>query len=134
MAHPRSKSPVCPNCGYRFDQLPEHSNYCPECGQENHDLNVPLKHLFEEFIESLFHFDTKSVRTLRTLIFKPGFLTVEFRQGKRVSYVQPVRLYVFISFLFFLFLSISAFTTDSASDPGGVEKKNKKAWVSHSKV
>ena len=124
MAHQRIKNNVCTNCGYRFDQLPEHTNFCPECGQENHNVNVPLRHLFDEFIESIFHFDTKSIRTLKTLVLKPGSLTVEFNQGRRVRYVQPVRLYVFISFLFFLMISVSS--VDHEETPGEASQPERK--------
>ncbi|WP_165699459.1 DUF3667 domain-containing protein [Hymenobacter jejuensis] len=61
----------------------------------------------EEVLEGVFHFDGKVFRTLRLLLFAPGSLTLRFWQGKRVAYVPPVRLYVFISFLFFLLLSLA---------------------------
>ena len=93
----------CPNCGSALLQA---QNFCPECGQENRELNVPLKHLIGEAIENVFHFDTKTIRSLIALLFKPGFLTLEFMRGKRAGYVSPVRLYVFISFVFFLILAL----------------------------
>ena len=118
MAHQRIKNEICPNCGFRFDLQSPYTNYCPECGQENHDLNIPLKNLVKEFIDSVFNFDGKSVRTLKALIFKPGLLTVEFMLGRRASYVMPVRLYVFISFLFFLAISISSSQSGESSSGG----------------
>jgi hypothetical protein len=103
MPHVKRKYSECLNCGARLAASP---SFCPECGQANHDLNIPVRHLFEEFIEGLFHFDAKSFRTILSLAFKPGFISTEFVRGKRVQYVAPVRLYVFISFLFFLLLSL----------------------------
>jgi hypothetical protein len=103
MAHVKRKFSECLNCGTR---LTVSQSYCPECGQANHDLNIPVRHLLEEFIEGAFHFDKKSVRTILSLAFKPGFITSEFIKGKRHQYVAPVRLYIFISFLFFLLLSL----------------------------
>ena len=100
----KRKYSECPNCSARLETS---DTYCSRCGQANHDLNIPLKHLLEEAIEGIFHFDIKSVRTLKALVFKPGFVTLEFIKGKRVQYVPPVRLYIFISFLFFLLLSLS---------------------------
>jgi hypothetical protein len=95
---------TCPNCG---TSLHSSAKYCATCGQENHNLNVPLKHLLGELLESTLHFDMKSFKTIRALIFKPGFLTNEFNLGKRKSYVPPLRLYVFVSFTFFLVLNLA---------------------------
>jgi hypothetical protein len=101
----------CSNCGARLAKL--HA-YCPQCGQANRDLNVPVHHLIEEAVEGIFHFDKKSFQTIWALAFKPGFLTSEFVKGKRASYVAPMKLYVFISFLFFLLLSVSSGSNEMA--------------------
>jgi hypothetical protein len=103
MPHPKFKSSKCSNCGTR---LLVSNNYCPQCGQVNHNLNIPLKYLIEEAAESIFHFDTKSVRTLKAICFKPGFITSEFIKGRRAQYVAPVKFYIFISFVFFLIISL----------------------------
>lgn len=107
MAKKRRKFTQCPNCGYTFEEA---NNYCPNCGQENHDLNVPVKHLIAEFFEGTLHFDTKAWRTLKCLILRPGLLTEKFNIGQRASYVPPFRLYVFISLIFFFVLALSKST------------------------
>ncbi|WP_167856448.1 DUF3667 domain-containing protein [Hymenobacter metallicola] len=61
----------------------------------------------EEFLEGIFHFDSKVFRTAKLLLLRPGELTKQFLQGHRMPYVPPIRLYVFISFVFFFLLSIS---------------------------
>ncbi|MCR5887866.1 DUF3667 domain-containing protein [Hymenobacter sp. J193] len=102
MAHSSTKLPACANCGHAFQ--PEQPNeFCPSCGQQNHDLNVSFGHVLEETLEGIFHFDSKVFRTAGLLLFRPGQLTRRFMQGHRVGYVPPIRLYVFISFVFFLF-------------------------------
>ena len=95
----------CPNCQ---GPLGRHINFCPQCGQKNQNLRVPFRHLFLEVLEGFFHLDGKSYRTVRALVFKPGFLTNEFRIGRRASYAPPIRLYVFISFVFFLVLTLTS--------------------------
>ncbi len=104
MAHKRQISAVCPNCG---QMLQASDRFCRQCGQPNHDLRIPFNHLILELLEGIFHFDSKSFRTIGLLLFKPGLLTNEFKAGRRVSYVPPIRMYIFLSFIFFLILSLS---------------------------
>ncbi|WP_243409585.1 DUF3667 domain-containing protein [Pontibacter virosus] len=128
MAKKRRKFVQCPNCGYTFEEV---NNYCPNCGQENHDLNVPVKHLVEEFFESTLHYDTKFWRTLRYLITRPGYLTEKFNLGQRASYVPPFRLYVFVSIFFFtaiaLFASDGLVISDVDSAKAQLEATNPEA-------
>jgi len=98
-----NKSDHCANCGFDFRA---DENFCPKCGQKNHDLKVPLKHVLEEVLENTLHMDSKVFRTLKLLVFNPGYLSLEYNLGKRVNYVPPIRLYVLISFLFFFLLSL----------------------------
>lgn len=117
MAKKRRKSVTCANCGYSFDGI---DNYCPNCGQENHSHRAPFKHIFIELIESLTHFDTKFFATVKALFLKPGLLTKDYIEDKRARYVPPVRLYVFVSFIFFFLLSVlskSDRTSPTSEDP-----------------
>jgi len=50
--------------------------------------------------------DSKLLRTLRPLISRPGFLTKAYLAGKRVRYVNPLRLYLVCSLAFFLMIAI----------------------------
>lgn len=107
MAHSDHKQPACANCHYAF--VPDAPDaFCPRCGQQNHALAVGFGHVAEEFLEGVFHFDGKVFSTLRLLLFRPGELTRQFLAGHRVPYVPPIRLYVFISFVFFFLLSLSS--------------------------
>jgi len=103
MAKNRIKQHVCPNCDYQFDET---DNFCPNCGQENHTHKLPVKHFVFEYLESAFHFDTKMIATLRDLLIYPGRITVNYNQNKRARYVPPMRLYIFISFIFFFLIAV----------------------------
>lgn len=98
----RRKTTICPNCG---TILAPNFEFCPTCGQENHELNVPIGHLVYEFVESIFHFDIKFWNTFRAIVTRPGKITRDFVDGKRARYVPPARLYVFVAFFFFLMLN-----------------------------
>lgn len=61
----------------------------------------------------------KSLRTIRALLFNPGSLTREFVSGRRASYVSPIRLYIFASFLFFLIVNIIPDKESAVLSTGG---------------
>ena len=95
----RRKVEICHNC---HTILSLDNNFCPECGQENHDLKVPIGHLAFEVFEGFTHFDTKFYNTMRAIFTSPGKITKDFLEGRRGRYVPPVRLYFLIAFVFFL--------------------------------
>ena len=102
MAKDRQKQEVCPNCSFK---LGREANYCPNCGQENHVKIQSLKTLLGDWMEALLSFDTRMVRTVRALATSPGKITLLFQGGKHVSYVSPLRLYLFSSVLMFFMLN-----------------------------
>jgi hypothetical protein len=58
--------------------------------------------MFTHFFYDITHFDSHFFTTVRDLFFKPGFLSKEYINGRRASYLHPVRMYVFTSAIFFL--------------------------------
>jgi len=91
----------CPNC---YSKLLSNDKFCSECGQENRNLHISFWDLIKDFLGNNFNFDTKLLITFRHLMFNPGFLAREFSIGKRSTYVSPIRLYLFVSFVYFLLL------------------------------
>jgi hypothetical protein len=72
------------------------------CGQENKEPKESVWHLVSHFFEDITHFDGKFFSTLKLLVIRPGFLPKEYMIGRRASYLNPVRMYVFTSAFFFL--------------------------------
>mgnify|MGYP003724729095 CR=1 FL=1 len=110
MGKKRRKRLGCPNCG---TQLNEQMNYCHNCGQENHIKRATMKLLANDFFSSYFSVDSKLFRSLKYLLFNPSFLSLEYLNGKIEAYLRPIRLYIFISFTFFLLSSITSSSTPS---------------------
>src|SRR5690349_20163514 len=104
MSKARKKSQYCLNCKYAFRIDAEHNNYCPNCGQENHNPRQPILHYIYDLLESLFHFDSRSWLTLRLLLFKPGTVTRDQIEGVRQRYTPPNRLFIFSLAVFIIFL------------------------------
>jgi hypothetical protein len=76
--------------------------YCHICGQENVEPKETVWHLINHFFQDITHFDGKFFSSLKLLIFRPGFLSREYLLGRRASYLNPIRFYVFTSAIFFL--------------------------------
>jgi len=79
-----------------------YGKYCHVCGQENIEPKETFWHLVTHFVYDIIHFDGKFFSTLKYLLFKPGFISKEYIKGRRMSYLHPIRMYVFTSAFFFL--------------------------------
>lgn len=103
MSHlPQRKEKECLNCKTQVV-----GRFCHNCGQENIEPKESVWHLVTHFFNDVTHFDGKFFTSLKVLILKPGFLSKEYIAGRRASYLNPIRMYVFTSAIFFLvFFSI----------------------------
>jgi len=99
---------VCGNCG-----APLAGRYCSECGQRHHQEPVHhFWHFIGEATEDLTHADSRLWQTLIALLIRPGFLTREFLEGRRVRYLPPVRLYLVVSVIFFIIAGLHSRVTN----------------------
>ena len=89
--------PACANCGAALS-----GRYCAQCGQRADTAAHSVGHFLWEAIEALTHADSRVWGTLQPLLRSPGFLTREFFAGRRARYVQPLRLYLILSVVFFV--------------------------------
>lgn len=99
--HPKRKETDCLNCGTQVI-----GNFCHNCGQENIHPKESVWHLVSHFFQDITHFDGKFFTSLRYLVLKPGFLSKEYIVGRRVRYLNPIRMYLFTSAIFFLIFSL----------------------------
>ena len=108
-----SAAPIrkCENCGLQL--LGE---YCYACGQPVKGLVRHFSSIVGDFADSVLNLDTRLPRTIWPLFAKPGYLTNEYFAGRRVRYVSPVRLFVFLSILTFF---VAQFTISWSDGEGG---------------
>lgn len=98
MSHQRErKEKNCLNCGTQVV-----GRFCHVCGQENTEPKESFWHLTTHFFNDITHFDGKFFHSLKYVLFKPGKLPLEYLQGRRASYLNPIRMYVFTSAVFFI--------------------------------
>ena len=92
---------ICEDCGMILQ-----GTYCHNCGQKDIEI-LSLKVIMSDFLSSFFSIDSKLFITLKNLLFKPGFLTKEYWDGKRSRYISPIRIYIVLSFIIFAALPLS---------------------------
>ncbi len=81
--------------------------YCHQCGQEADTTLRNAVRMFGEGVGEMFEFDSRVRRTFFPLFFRPGYLSLEWVEGRRARYVRPVRLYLFVSIVFFIAFTIA---------------------------
>ncbi len=81
-----------------------YGKYCHVCGQANVEPKESFWDLVTHFVYDVTHFDGKFFSTVKSLLVRPGFLTSEYTRGRRTSYLNPIKMYVFTSAFFFLFI------------------------------
>ena len=87
----------CLNCGTPLTGL-----FCSSCGQKIPRGDLTLRELAHELGEELSHWDGKIPQTLKALFFKPGLLTEDFLAGRRARWLPPLRLYLIVTFAYFV--------------------------------
>jgi len=115
----------CLNCE---NDISEEDNFCPRCGQVNDLQKVSLKQYLSAYFDDFLSFDSRLLRTIVQLIFKPGYVTKNYVEGKRMMYVNPFKLYLQITILFFLvvglFQTIDKFKPEAQSSSNIIDELN----------
>ncbi|KPM30307.1 Hypothetical protein I595_3603 [Croceitalea dokdonensis DOKDO 023] len=82
--------------------------YCPNCSQANSTKKLTLKDFFDEFLSSLVNYDSKLLNTLFTMLRKPGTITKDYINGKRMSYTNPFRFLLSLAFIYLLLVGYNS--------------------------
>lgn len=97
--------------------------YCSQCGQDSESSIKYFWTVILHLLDDVFSFDSRASRTIWPLLTRPGFLTNEYVLGRRVHYVPPLRLYLFISIVFFITLKF--FAASESLEQISTNKSNK---------
>lgn len=104
--HPASDSHApaghCANCDAVLTGA-----FCANCGQEAHLHHASTREFLHEFIGHYVALEGKLWGSMSRLLFRPGALTNEYIRGRRVRFVQPLRIYLTLSLLFFALLKFT---------------------------
>ncbi len=103
----------CPNCGHPLDLT---DRFCSYCGQLNSTKRLTLKDFLNEFVLSVFTYDSRFRHTLKDLLFKPGTITRYYVDGKRFHYANPFRFFLSASIFYFIILGALSFFNENDFD------------------
>ena len=92
----------CENCG-----APLYGEHCFACGQPTKGLVRQFSSIVGDFFDTIFNIDSRVLRTIGPLLLRPGYLSLEYFAGRRVRYVTPMRLFLFLSLVGFLAIHAS---------------------------
>lgn len=91
---------ICQNCGADL-----HGNNCSNCGQKSTAFyDKSITSMVEHFFEEIFVWDSRFFRSVKYLFTKPGFLTHEYISGRIQSYISPLKMFLFTSFVLFFII------------------------------
>jgi len=107
-------SAQCLNCGTDLK-----GPFCYFCGQPDRNFMRFFPALLRDLMEDLLDLDSRFMRTLKPLLFKPGRLTRDYMNGRRFRYAPPMRVYIFSSIVFFLLAALLSSNSLSLENRGG---------------
>jgi hypothetical protein len=113
VVEPATATRSCQNCGQ-----PLLGNHCYACGQPVKGLIRHFGSIVGDFLDSVFEWDSRTVKTIGPLLARPGHLSNEYFAGRRVRYVSPVRLFVFLCIVTFFVLQFVVDTDIRGDAPG----------------
>lgn len=92
----RETPPSCPSC-----DAPTRDHFCSRCGEATVAHSPTAGEFIHEFVGHYVALEGKLWQTLKLLLFRPGQLTVDYMRGRRVPYINPLRLYLTLSLVVF---------------------------------
>ncbi len=99
-------SPHAPDMYCRNCSSPIRGQYCAGCGQRSISRVITMWELTRDMVGDIADLDSRIWRSLIPLLLKPGHLTADYLKGRRARYMPPFRMYLVLSILFFLLMSL----------------------------
>ena len=93
---------ACLSCGN-----PVGGAFCAWCGQKNDDLRRSSFLLARDFMRDTLGFESRMWRTLGLMAIAPGLVPKNYAHGKRSRFTPPVRMFLVVSFLFFVTIALT---------------------------
>lgn len=114
----------CPNC----DSVLQ-GRFCSTCGQDQRIARLTFIGMLQEALQELTDVDGRFIKTVATLLMRPGRITKDYIRRRRAGYLPPLRMYLVSSVVLYFVLgtftgqaTIQIDLTDSVEDRSFIEK------------
>ena len=95
---PEHEYHICSHCGYGY-----HGRCCPQCGMHAGDMRFTFKRLIHNFLDIWGMGNRPMFRTMRDLLWRPGYMIRDYLGGHHLSYFPPFKMLAVLTiFIFFL--------------------------------
>lgn len=78
---------ICRHCGYGY-----HGRFCPQCGMSALQTRFTFKRLTNNFLDIWGFGNRPMFRTIRDLLWRPGYLIRDYLNGHHLSYFPPFKM------------------------------------------
>ena len=96
---------TCKSCQNVFS-----GNFCNQCGEKILTAKErSFKTVANNFLQTITFADSRLIRTLWQVIIRPGALSHDFVNGKRVNHISPTALFFVLNLFYFFFPFIQLF-------------------------
>ena len=82
---------ICATCHTEF-----HGNYCPRCGQKSTIGRYSFKTAFLTFLDVWGLGNRGMFRTIRDLLFRPGYMIRDYLNGMQMAYFPPFKMFFLV--------------------------------------
>jgi hypothetical protein len=121
----RHASPTCPSCGGAA-----RTPFCARCGERQLAADeLSWRAQSGQLLGGLFNLDGRLWRTLRSLVFAPGRLAVDYCRGARVRWMRPVQVFLLANVVYFLVQPRIRFNAFPATLELQLERQSYSAWL-----
>jgi hypothetical protein len=89
---------VCRTCGETL-----HGTYCSNCGEK---VFIPgehkIRHFFGDVFNAITSLDGNFLQTAKLMITKPGAMSFQYINGRRIPFVKPMSMFFIVNVIYFL--------------------------------
>lgn len=98
---PVHKYHICSHCGYGY-----HGRCCSQCGMPAEHVRFTFKRLIHNFLDIWGMGNRPMFRTMRDLLWRPGYMIRDYLGGHHLSYFPPFKMLAVLT-IFIVLLSIA---------------------------